>query len=305
MKSARKWIRDAFGFSTNEINGFLILVPMMMLIAVSEPAYRWWVSGQARDYSRDAQMLDSLVAKWETAVKQAPSGDVRFPFDPNKISEKEMSALGFSEALSKRMAAYRRKGGVFRAKPDLLKIYGLDSTLYKQLYDYIQLPDARVPAASRRASADAWGRRQVRQRFDINTADTLLLKTIYGIGPRLAGRIVKFRDVLGGFVQKDQLYEVYGLDSVVVARLLRACFIAEDFVPVKININKADEERLSDHPYISRKLAQRILRYRFQHGDFMEVNDIKKLLAIENENLERLLPYVTTTEELDSIRGEN
>ena len=300
MKAARKWIRDAFGFSTNEINGFLILVPMMTLIVVSEPAYRWWVSGQTRDYSRDTQMLDSLVAKWESDANQPPSGYVRFPFDPNTVNKEEMRVLGFPEALSKRIAAYRQKGGLFRIKPDLLKIYGLDSTLYKQLYDYIQLPAARVPAASQPrggVSADTWGRRQVRQSFDINTADTLLLKTIYGIGPRLAVRIVRFRDALGGFVEKDQLYEVYGLDSVVVERLLKVSFIAEDFVPVKININQADKERLSAHPYISWKLAQRILSYRFQHGDFMEVNDIKKVLAIENKNLERLLLYISTTDE--------
>jgi competence protein ComEA len=299
MKSARKWIRDAFGFSSNEINGFLILVPLMMIIAVSEPAYRWWVSGETRNYSKDAQMLDSLVAGWESADKKPPSGLIRFPFDPNTVSEEHMLELGFSETSTNRIAAYRRKGGVFRTKSDLLKIYGLDSTLYKQLYDYIRLPATRLPApsqAQRGAFAKTWEKRQVRQRFDINTADTLLLKRIYGIGSRLALRIIRFRDALGGFVHKEQLYEVYGLDSVVVERLLEFSFIAEDFEPEKININMADQERLSGHPYISRKLAQRILSYRFQHGDFIDANDIKKLSAIENENLERLLPYVTTTE---------
>lgn len=301
MKPARKWIRDAFGFSTNEINGFLILVPMMVLIAFSEPAYRWWVSGETRAYTRDAQMLDSLIANWASAAKEPQSGtEARFSFDPNTLDEKEMRALGFSEASTKRIAAYRRKGGVFRTKSDLLKIYGVDSTLYKQLYDYILLPAARIPAGSqheREASGDRGGRRQVSQRFDINTADTLLLKTIYGIGPRLAVRIMRFRDALGGFVQKDQLYEVYGLDSVVVERLLKVSFIPEHFVPVRININQADETRLSAHPYISRKLAQRIVSYRFQHGDFIEVNDIKKLLAAEDDDLERLLPYISTRDE--------
>ena len=304
MKSARRWIRDAFGFSTTEINGFLILIPLMLIIAVSEPAYRWWVSAQKRDYSQDAQTLDSLIVAWESTEKKPPSGRyVRFPFDPNTIGEDDMTALGFPEASTKRIAAYRRKGGLFRTKSDLLKIYGFDSTLYKQLYDYIRLPVALIPAVSQKqrgafAEAETRAKREVKQRFDINTADTLLLKTIYGIGSRLAMRIIRFRDALGGFVEKEQLYEVYGLDSVVVERLLRVSFISPEFVPEKININMADEERLSAHPYISRKLAQRILTYRFQHGDFIEPNDIKKLLAVEDQNLERLLLYLETTDKL-------
>jgi len=295
MKSVRKWIRDLFGFSATEINGFLILVPLMLALAISEPLYRWWVTSEERMYSADKQMLDSVVTAWSS--RQAVVGaHIVFAFDPNKVADTEMHALGFSPASAKHIAAYRRKGGVFRTKSDLLKIYGVDSTLYKQLYDYIELPVTRIAAFSRQQGETslATGRekRELTQHFNINTADTLLLKTIYGIGPRLAARIIKFRDALGGFVKKEQLYEVYGLDSMVVERLLAVSFISPDFIPEKIDINRADEPQLSSHPYIRRKLAERILRYRFQHGDFMDVNDIKKLWSIQETEVERLLPYV-------------
>jgi competence protein ComEA len=301
MKSIRKWIRDIFGFSGTEINGFLILLPVTLVLVFSEPVYHAWMTGLSRQEPKDLAKLDSLVAVWELQKKKPalePTQQViLFSFDPNTASVEELRSLGFSERSSNRIAAYRLKGGIFRVKSDLTKIYGLDSTLYNQLYKYIRLPSSRVVLTEsgkphNRPETEASDRTQGSKIFDINTADTTLFKTVYGIGPRLAARIVKFRDGLGGFIHRHQLYEVYGLDSVVVERLLKVGLIKSDFIPAKININVADEEQLARHPYIGYKFARALKTYRYQHGDFQQVNDIKKLSAINSQDLERLLPYV-------------
>lgn len=299
----RKWIRDFFGFSGTEINGFLILLPITAILIFSEPLYRVWVGTRGVPYSEDQKSLDSLITAWENRVEKADPGAVQklllFSFDPNTSDVEELMRLGFSERLSNRIAAYRLKGGVFRVKSDLMKIYGLDSTLYKQLYRYIRLPASRLiltESVKVRQSTDSVKGRQRIGSFDINTADTTLLKTVYGIGPRLAARIVKFRDGLGGFIKVGQLYEVYGLDSLVVERLLKVAFIKTDFIPAKININAADEEQLARHPYIRYKLARELINYRYQHGDFQQVSDIKKLWTIDSQDLERVLPYVKLTD---------
>jgi DNA uptake protein ComE-like DNA-binding protein len=220
-----------------------------------------------------------------------------FPFDPNHSSISDLRRLGFSEISSRRIVAYRAKGGVFSVKSDLLRIYDLDSALYKRLYGYINLPSG--PPRRERNFTPSTRRSErpgVTKTFDINTADTLHLKTVYGIGPVLATRIIKFRDALGGFVRREQLYEVYGLDSTVVQRLLKSVFITPDFIPEKVNINTADEQKLSGHPYIRRKFAGAMISYRFQHGDFMDITDIKKLSIMRPEEIERLLPYLKTVD---------
>ena len=300
MNSVRKWIRNVFGFSGNEINGFLILIPLMLALVLSEPAYRRWVVTKSKSYREDARKLDSLVAIWEKGQPESPelpvSGKIsHFAFDPNTATLEDLLRLGFPTTSANRIAAYRRKGGVFRVKSDLMKIYGLDSTLYKQLYDYITLPTRRLVHASPRKSQAkpepiSAGTEEID--FDINTADTSVLKTIYGIGPTLAARIVKFRDAVGGFISTRQLNEVYGLDSAVVKHLLARSFIKPDFIPKKIDINSADEKTLSHHPYISFKMARAIVNYRYQHGDFIDPSDIKKLAALKPEEVERLLPYL-------------
>lgn len=303
MISIRKWIRDIFGFSGNEINGFLILLPLMVVLLLSEPLYRTWAI-RFKDREKIGG-LDSLVALWASETMSGRENrDIQpklFHFDPNVADVDTLVYLGFDRSTANRIAAYRRKGGVFRIKADILRIYGVDSSLYQQLYDFIVLPvkpegkrparphHERVPSTDRATRAE--------RKFDINTADTVLLKSVYGIGPVLAARIIKFRDRLGGFVRPEQLNEVYGLDSVTVMRLRKICFIRQDFVPRKININTASEDKLSVHPYINYRHARLLVSYRYQHGDFQDASDIKKLLSLAPEEVDRLLPYLSVNDD--------
>lgn len=296
MNTVRKWIRDLFGFSGTEINGFVILIPLMLLFVFSKPAYHGWRAARIPRTEGDSVQLDSLIRRWDQEGQLATTARqvTRFNFDPNTADVTALQKLGFNDISAKRIATYRSKGGVFRTKSDLLKIYGLDSTLYKQLYRYIDLPEI-LSIAGRKKPATREGRphkKKENRPFDINTADTLQLKSVYGIGSILAARIIKFRDRLGGFVTPGQLYEVYGLDSLTVKELQKVSFITGDFVPEKININTADEKTLSGHPYIRFKLARLLVSYRFQHGDFPQASDIKKLSSIKPEEMQRLLPYI-------------
>lgn len=303
MKTLRKWLRNAFGFSGSEINGFLVLVPLMVVLVCSEPAYRVWLSRQTRPNPDDIRMLDSLILSWNIASGHQKTDfqkDSLFQFDPNTASVAHLEQLGFSGSLAKRIVAYRQKGGTFRVKADLLKIYGLDSALYHQLYDSIGLPSNRFVATDasgdRSKGKDRFQKtkphRKPQQEFDINTADTTQLKSIYGIGSILAARIVKFRSGLGGFIRPGQLYEVYGLDSAVVQRLVSVSFVHPAFVPYKINLNTAGEKELSRHPYIRYRIASMLVNYRLQHGDFLEAGDIKKLAALKPDEADKMLPYL-------------
>ena len=299
MNLLRKWVRDVFGFSGSEINGFLILIPLMLALVFSEPLYHAWMDNRPADFDEDTKQLDSLITHWESQGAKHPGPAVNqevtlFNFNPNTVAVSELQRLGFTENLAKRIAAYRLKGGVFRIKSDLMKIYGLDSTLYEQLYTYISLPAGQLHQVRSYSSPPSRPsiKKGLSSAFDINTADTLLLKSVYGIGPTLATRIVKFRDRLGGFVKAEQLNEVYGLDSTVIQRLLAVGFIKPGFIPQQININRADETALSAHPYLRGKIARALLTYRFQHGDFMEVSDIKKLSILTPDEVDRVLPYL-------------
>jgi competence protein ComEA len=91
----------------------------------------------------------------------------------------------------------------------------------------------------------------------------------------------------------NQLQEVYGLDTVVVAELNKRTFVEPTFEPKKIDLNMATEKELAAHPYISNKLAKAIAAYRFQHGNFTSLQDLTKIALVDEAFYTKIKPYLT------------
>jgi competence protein ComEA len=292
--SLPKLIRNFFGFSRAETNGFLVLIPVILIILFSEPVYRKWIASRPIDQTHEKRYLDSLVSTWPKKIEKVNESvpTSLFSFNPNTASIEQLQRLGFSEQLAHRISNYRKKGGRFKERDDLLKIYGMDTLLYKSVEPYIVLPLAfekkKNPVLENTSKPTV-----TTVYFDINLADAAQLKQIHGIGEKLSQRIINYRKSLGGFIRLEQLKEVFGLDSLVVNRLTEKSFIQKDFQPTQLNINTATEDDLDRHPYISRKEAKAIVAYRFQHGAFTVVEDVRKIHLIEKKTLEKILPYLT------------
>jgi len=296
VKSLRRQVRNFFGFSRAQTNGFVGLLVVVTIVLISEPVYRWWISRQPADFSREQTILDSLTLQWDLQKKETtriPPGEENkvalFEFNPNTATEEELMELGFSSGLTKRLLNYRTKGGVFRIKSDVLKLYGIDSIFYQSIAPFIQLPEKILYVEKERTFI-----KKEFIPFNLNEADTTQLQSIYGIGPVLSKRIVKYRESLGGFITVNQLYEVYGLDSVTISRVVKVSFLVEEYSPRKININTADENLLATHPYFSRKIAKAIVAYRFQHGKFQSIDDLQKIQVLDRKVLDKIYPYLTT-----------
>lgn len=289
MHKLTKFFQDAFGVNRSEARGITILLPIIFIIVFSEPLFR--LVRPVEPFSKkEVQQLDSLVALWEEGDSIAR---VYFRFNPNTASVEQLESLGIHPRISTRIRLFREKGGEFSTRNDLLKIYGFDSALYTLLYAYIDLPEQMN---HERLSVDrqkhVFPTRGSRTPFDLNEADTTTLEEIRGIGKVLARRIIKFREKLGGFIHLDQLYEVYGLDSVTVKTLAKACFIAPSFVPKKIDLNNVSENQFM-HPYLSRNQARAIVAFRKQHGPYQAMADLRKVALIDSVTYHRILPYMS------------
>lgn len=289
------------GFSRRETNGFLILLPLIILTIFSQPLATLFFKSDVENFSAESAELDSLVSTWESLqtsnkVTASPSSArpvFLFSFDPNSATLDELHQLGFTGNVASRIVRYRQNGGRFKIKKDLLKIYGIDSVLYGSLYSYINLPENPYKRSDR---AEPIRTETSVSKFDLNTADSARLLAAKGVGPILAQRIIKYRNRLGGFVHNKQLKEVYGLDSSAIRSLSEIAFI-DPAVPVnKLNLNKAGEKDLSLHPYISKAMAKAIVTYRFQHGNYNSVEDIRNIHALNEGAIARLLPYLSITD---------
>lgn len=295
MPKIKSFIRSFFGFSQTETNAFVILLPLMLMVIISEPVYRTYFVYNKPDDSQDAKRLDSLIATWDWPDKKddTRTGDrtdsvALFAFDPNKATLEQLTLLGIPSRTATGIINYRNKGGKFRVKGDLKKMYGLDTGVYASLSPFILLPDR--PATSQRSQQSP---KKSVEKFDLNLADTTQLKSVYGIGPVIARRIATYRSSLGGFIMFDQLYEVWGLDSTIVRRLTEKSVIAPGFTPNKLPINHCGEQELARHPYIRTKLARAIVNYRFQHGNYGSVDDLLKITTVDEKAFQRIVPYLT------------
>jgi competence protein ComEA len=300
VNSFKKTIRNFFGTTRAQTNGFVGLLFVVTFTLFSQPLTRWWISTRAADFSKEQAELDSLTRLWssEREEKQQAEETKReityFRFDPNTATKDEFISLSFSDKLAVRIINYRDKGGKFRIKSDLLKLYGMDSAFYARLESYILLPDKKEkPKVEKKEFAAREKPVKEKLKFNLNEADTLQLEKIYGIGPALAKRITKYRDKLGGFTTQEQLKEVYGLDTSVVKRIISASYLPDPADVKKINLNTVDEKTLAAHPYFGRKIASAIVAYRFQHGNFKSVDDLSRIPLIDKNNLGKLFPYAT------------
>ncbi|MDG1775184.1 MAG: helix-hairpin-helix domain-containing protein [Flavobacteriaceae bacterium] len=128
--------------------------------------------------------------------------------------------------------------------------------------------------------------------LDVNHANASDFQRVYGIGPVYSERIVKFRNSLGAFVHMDQLYQVYGLDSVVV-KAIKASFSVQD-TPVthKISVNSASEYELQRLPFFNKELAGKIVRERARNGLFNDFHEISNILSLPEDKIEIIKLYL-------------
>jgi DNA uptake protein ComE-like DNA-binding protein len=291
----RTWVRAFFGFSRNETNAFIILLPLMFLIVFIVPAYKAIFPYQPQDYTQEKKELDSLITFWVTNEKKdsATSLPIQlFPFNPNTATKDQLISIGFSSHLAARLENYRSKGGKFIIKSDVLKLYGIDTALYTRLYSWIDLPaEKQVKKEENKVTADH--RKKGMEKFDLNKADSVQLISIYGVGEKLSARIIKYRSRLGGFISIEQLTEVYGLDTTVVNELKKKSFIEENFRPKSLDVNLATEKELATHPYIKYAVAKAITAYRFQHGPFKSIDDLTNIAIIDDNTFEKIRPYLS------------
>ena len=97
-----------------------------------------------------------------------------------------------------------------------------------------------------------------------------------GIGPGLAGRIVRYRDRLGGYHTLEQLKEVWGVDDSLYSFIVRRLTVDESGLHRKLYLNTDSLERFGRHPYLGWKLGRILINYRKQHGPYQHVEELLK-----------------------------
>lgn len=294
-------INNYFSFTRGEKRGVVVLLSIIVLLIAGIFLTDLLKVNTAVDFSEFEKEIATFEAsaKFQEDFFEKPRKKFKknlqpiqlFNFNPNTLSEKEWGKLGLKQWQINNIIKYINKGGSFKVKADLKKMYGMNESLYEQLNPYILLPDKKIKNDTYKTPFE---RNDVLP-LDINIADSAELTQLKGIGRVYASRIIKYRNLLGAFVAKEQLNEVYGLKPETYELIKNNVTIGIGN-PKQININTATAKQLKSHPYIDWNVANSIIAIRKEHGKYKNVEDIKKSHLVDDELYLKIAPYLKTLE---------
>ena len=326
---SNQFIREYLSFSRKERAGIFIL-SAVIVIAVSFPfLYPYFTYHKQYDHSEFEKDIAALKIKQPDSSQERKysnrsfddNNDYRdnyanfyepseknyylrtkaetFYFDPNTTSSDDWKRLGIRDKTIETIQKYLSKGGHFYKPEDISKIWGLRPGDAERLIPYVRIEGSQKQYAGENKGDlekpvySSPYKKALIQNVEINSADTSVFISLPGIGSKLAQRIINFRDKLGGFYSVDQLKETYGITDSEFTRIKPKLVVGN--TPVKqININTASLDELKAHPYIRYNLANAIIQYKTQHGNFSSIEDIKKIMLITDEIYNKISPYLRT-----------
>lgn len=245
--------------------------------------------------SRDDSTTSANEFVYEKSVSSSTNNTKHelFYFDPNTLSPEGWQRLGVREKTIVTIQKYLNKGGHFYKVDDLKKIYGIDVNDFSRWQPYIRIKTNRDSSMKTKFEnkKQQFSNKPTYNAIDVNTCDTTAFIALPGIGSKLALRIINFRDKLGGFYSIDQIDEIYGLPDSTFQKI-KPYLKLEKIDLKKININTATKDEMKSHPYIKWTLANAIVEYRNQHGNFLSLEDLKKINLIPDELFNKLEPYL-------------
>lgn len=226
-----------------------------------------------------------IVADVEPDKKFTP-----FAFDPNLADSAEMSKMGFRKAQINNIINYRNAGGTFRVKSDLQKLFTISEDDYAALEKFILLPAADT-AIIRETPVEV-----IPVIVEINSADTAQLQLLSGIGPVFAQRIVTYRDRLGGFYDKSQLLEVFGMDTARYAQISGNIETNPAMIQ-KMDLNRTSFREMVAHPYLEYYIVKSIFEYKDAAGGYDSVAELKQINLIYSQLYNKLKHYFTVNDQ--------
>lgn len=221
------------------------------------------------------KVSDQLAHNVQSSVKVKPQKIV-YPlkdvhlhpfelFNPNEVSSEYWEKIGLQPKMAKRAHLFIQSGSGISKSSDLLQIYGFQKEWIQELEKYLVFKKLTI---------------------DLNAATASELQSIRGIGEKLSNRIIRFREKLGGFVSTQQLYQVYGLDSLLLDNTMERFDVV---TPCKrILINSVSLQELESHLYLNAQQSEEIIKLRSINGT-IDSSSIRNIFTLSEWR--RIKPY--------------
>lgn len=281
MESKGNYFKKWLGFDRRERRASSILLLIVLLVFLS----RYLVPGKPAEIKNITAEISGYRPLIPISIDVLADSLVLFTFDPNSAALKDFVALGLTEKQANTIINYRKAGGKFYYPSDMSKIYGIPQTKIDQLLPYII-----IGGSVKTKKSGLQPKKTIV--LDLNASDSIMLDMLPGIGPVFASRIIKYRNLLGGYSNREQLTEVYGLTAETFS-LIKERVYADSLDVSKIIINKATYSDLIRHPYFETADVSSVLKFRELNGNIENMHDLISNKILTPEKAKKISPYLS------------
>lgn len=312
----QKIVKEFLSWSRGDRNAIILLSILVVFAIVANQLIKR-IEPKAVYTSED---FDRIIAEWDNTNKDKKEhiNLSLFTFNPNIVSSEQLDSLNLPSIIKSNLLKYREAGGVFSKKEDFRKLYGINDSIYRSIEPFLIVEKPRRNAHNyQRVAKDITkkengfpemeGTNEVETKLEsnpksivpsenilveINSADTSALIALKGIGTVYAQRIIKYRLLLGGFYDKNQLFEVYGMDKERFIQFQNDIKVDSTSIN-KLRINFVGFKELLRHPYFSKEMVKSIMNEKELHGPIKNISELEKLKGFDSETIAKIRPYIS------------
>ena len=285
-------IKSLFNFSKDQQTGVLVLFFVIILLQL---VYCFVDFNAPHVVTKQEKQWVSLQNKLnKTTASEYSSHYKVYPFNPNFISDEKAYRFGMTLEQIQRLSDFRKQGKFANSAKEFQLVTGVSDSVLKVMAPRFKFPDWVTNPSNSNYSKSNWKefpKKQAIAILDINQATKEDLMKIVGIGDAISDRIIKQKELLGGFVSMDQMTEIWGLSPEVVYDLNKYFVIKSNPNTKKININTASIKELGQFYYFRYPLSKNIVTYRSMNGD-INIEDLANIKGFPLDKIKIIALYL-------------
>lgn len=289
-----KNLKSYFLFSNEHRSGIFLLFIIIILVQLGYFFLKDIVINNDTN-SNDKAWL--LVQNEIDSLKniQYTKKDTIYPFNPNYITDYKGYKLGMSIEQIDRLLVYRKAGKFVNSAQEFQQVTRVSDDLLAKISPYFKFPDwVSNKSKTKEQKFYKYSAKEKEKivKKDINSASREDLIAVYGIGEKLADKILIEKEKFGAFVSMDQFQFIWGISPEAIEDLNKRFFVNNLSAINKIAINDLSQKELAKFPYFNYSLAKEIVVYRSMNGGIKNFDDLTKIKGMPNEKIKIIALYL-------------
>jgi len=287
-------IKSYFWYNKRQRNGILFLIGLILIVQFLYFFVEFDTNENLVEYN-EVDLIQRRIDSLKVIVVTSQKPTI-FPFNPNFISDFKGYQLGMNITEIDNLLAFRKTGKFVNSSKEFQDVTNISDSLLRVISPYFKFPkwvESNNQNTYSNNKINQNGSTLIVAKKDLNSATTEELQSVYGVGEKLAKRIISYRNLLQGFTYDEQLFEVYYLDIEIAQKVLKQFGVQEKPLINKLNLNKATFKEILHLPYIDYALTQRIFNYKSEINKIENLEELKKIDSFPLEKFDRIALYLT------------